>query len=150
MTKKKICLVSSSGGHYEQLKMLDSLKENYEIFYVTERTSYANSANYFLTPTGLNDKFYILKMIKNFFYSLLIFFKERPFAVVTTGTMVAIPLSILAKIFKKKLIYIESFARVTDSSKTGELMYKIADLFIVQWESMKEIYPKAVYGGSLY
>jgi len=29
-------------------------------------------------------------------------------------------------------------------------MYKRADLFIVQWENLKEIYPDAIYGGSLY
>ena len=26
----------------------------------------------------------------------------------------------------------------------------IADLFIVQWEEMLELYPKAVYGGAIY
>ena len=29
-------------------------------------------------------------------------------------------------------------------------MYKHADLFIIQWESLKEVYPDAVYGGSIY
>ena len=26
----------------------------------------------------------------------------------------------------------------------------IADLFIVQWEEMLKLYPKAVYGGAIY
>ncbi len=59
-------------------------------------------------------------------------------------------MAFLAKLFGKKLIYIESFARVYDGSKTGKLLYKYADLFIVQWESLKEVYPKAIYGGSIY
>ena len=33
---------------------------------------------------------------------------------------------------------------------TGQLVYKFADLFIVQWESMKELYPNSTYGGWIY
>ena len=51
---------------------------------------------------------------------------------------------------KKKIIYIESFARVDEASLTGKLMYPIADKFIVQWEEMLKLYPKAVYGGAIY
>ena len=38
--KKKICLISSSGGHYEQLLMLRPLIENNNGFIVTEKTKY--------------------------------------------------------------------------------------------------------------
>lgn len=148
--KIKICLISSSGGHYEQLKMLKKLETEYDVFWVTEKTTYTSKADYYMTQTGLNDKFYMLRMFGNLIKSIKIWFIERPDYVITTGTMVAIPMSLLAKLFKKKLIYIESFARVTNGSKTGDLLYKYADIFIVQWESMKEVYPNAIYGGSLY
>ena len=29
-------------------------------------------------------------------------------------------------------------------------MYKIADLFIVQWKELLNIYPNAVYGGGIF
>lgn len=147
---KKICLVSSSGGHYEQLKMLKSLGEKYDIFFITEETDYASQASYYLPQTGSNDKYFIFKMIINFGKSIKIWFKERPDVVITTGTVVALPLAFFAKLFGKKLIYIETFARVYDGTKAGKLMYKFADLFIIQWESLKKIYPDAVYGGSIY
>jgi len=91
-----------------------------------------------------------LKMIINFFSSIKIWYIERPDFVITTGTMIVLPMAFLAKLFRKKLIYIESFSRIYDGSRTGRLMYKYADLFIIQWESLREIYPKAVYGGSIY
>lgn len=50
----------------------------------------------------------------------------------------------------KKIIYIESFARVHNPSLTGRLVYKIADLFIVQWEDMLKVYDKAVLGGGFF
>lgn len=148
--RKKLCLISSSGGHYEQLKMLAPLAEENDVIWITERTQYKSDADYYLMQTGLTDKFFIFKMMINFLKTLMIWFKERPDYVITTGAMVVLPMAFLAKLFGKKLIYIESFARVYDGSKTGKLLYKYADLFIVQWESLKEVYPKAIYGGSIY
>ena len=57
---------------------------------------------------------------------------------------------IIMKIHGKELIYIESFAKVNSATKTGKLIYKIADRFLVQWETMKNIYPKATYVGGIY
>lgn len=148
--KNKICMISSSGGHYEQLKMLKNLGINNEIFWVTEKTSYASKANYYLIQTGTKDKLFPFKMIVNFWKSYIIYLKEKPDYIVTTGTMVSIPILLISKLFRKKIIYIETFARVYDGTKAGKLMYKYADLFIIQWESLQEIYPEAVYGGSIY
>lgn len=146
----KICLISSSGGHYEQLKKLKGLELDNEIFLVTEKTAYSSKADYYLIQTGLKDKWFLLKMLANAAKSLKIWIKEKPDYVVTTGTMIVIPMALFAKLFRKKLIYIETFARVYDGTKAGKLMYKYSDLFIIQWESLQEIYPDAVYGGSIY
>ena len=55
----------------------------------------------------------------------------------------------LGKIFGSKIIYIETFANRNKKTATGRLI-SIADLFIVQWKEMLKLYPKAVYGGSIY
>ncbi|MGO4927786.1 PssD/Cps14F family polysaccharide biosynthesis glycosyltransferase [Fundicoccus sp. Sow4_F4] len=149
-TKIKICLISSSGGHYEQLKMLKKLEEKYDVFWVTEQTKFKSQADYYLLQTGLKDKKYPFKMAMNFFKSLKIWYIEKPDLIITTGTMVALPLAIISKVFRKKVIYIETFARINDGTKSGKLMYKIVDLFIIQWETLKDIYPEAVFGGSIY
>jgi UDP-N-acetylglucosamine:LPS N-acetylglucosamine transferase len=148
--QKKLCLISSSGGHYEQLRMLMPLALQYRICWVTEATAYAAPADYYLIQTGSKDRWHLFKMIRNLFRSCRIWAIERPDFVITTGTMVAIPMIFLSRLFRKKLIYIESFARTQGGTKTGRLAYKYADLFIVQWESLKTVYPNAVYGGSIY
>lgn len=53
---------------------------------------------------------------------------------------------------KKKIVYIESFARVDSPSLTGKIMYKLklANLFIVQWEEMLKFFPNAVVGGRIF
>ena len=68
----------------------------------------------------------------------------------TTGTHTAGPMCYFGKLFRSKIIYIETFANRNRKTATGKLIYPIADLFIVQWEEMKELYPKAVYGGAIY
>ena len=54
------------------------------------------------------------------------------------------------KIFQKKVIFIESFAKVNSSTLTGKFIYKFADQFYVQWEEMLEVYPNAIYKGGIY
>lgn len=61
-----------------------------------------------------------------------------------------IPICLVSKIAGKRLIYIESFAKVTSATLTGKLLYKFADQFYVQWESMLKVYPKAIYLGGIY
>ena len=145
-----ICMVSSSGGHYEQLCMLRPLAEEHRLFWITERTDYNSPADYYLIQTGLKDIWFPVKMATNMFHAIRIWIKEKPDVVITTGTMIALPFCLLARLTRRKFIYIESFARVYDGTKAGKLMYKFADLFIYQWETLKDIYPKGVYGGSIY
>lgn len=150
MKKAKIIMISSSGGHYEQLSMLKSLEEKYNLIWITEKTKYKSKADYYLFQTGTTDKLYLLKMIWIFLRSLFIWIKERPDYVVTTGAIIAIPISLIAKVFRKKVIFIETYARIENSSKTGRFFHKFADLFIVQWEKLEKHYPKSKFGGSIY
>ena len=149
--KPRLCFVSSSGGHWEQLQKLDPLAEKYEGFFVTEKhslTSHWESIS--CSKLTSKDKLMPLKMLWNSIYTVGIWIKERPDFVITTGTMVAYPFYLLAVLFHKKIVYIETFGRANMATVAGKKMEKHADLFIVQWESQKKYYKKAVYGGCLY
>ena len=56
----------------------------------------------------------------------------------------------LGKIFGSKIIFIETFANIRTKTITGRLLYPISDKFIVQWKSMLDIYPDAIYGGWIF
>lgn len=148
--KPKLCLVSSSGGHWEQLLKLQPLIEKYDGFLVTEKTQYPASAKYLMIQTDLKDKLMLFKMVVNGLRSIKIWIKERPDFVITTGTMIAYPFYLLAVIFHKKFVFIETFGRANMATVAGKLMEKHSDLFIVQWESQVKHYKKAIYGGCLY
>jgi UDP-N-acetylglucosamine:LPS N-acetylglucosamine transferase len=69
-------------------------------------------------------------------------------AVVSNGSGPAIPIMIAAKLTGRKVIYIESMARIFSRSLTGALAYHfLADLFFVQWPEQKLLYPDAIYKG---
>lgn len=146
----KLCLVSSSGGHWEQLRKLEILIDKYDGFLVTEKTHFEANAKYLMKQTDLKDEMMIFKMIYNSIVAFKIWIKEKPDFVITTGTMVAYPFYLLSIIFKKKFIYIETFGRANMPTVAGKMMEKHSDLFIVQWKTQKKHYKKAIYGGCLY
>jgi len=151
----KICFAASSGGHYEQLILLKPLIEKYKSFILTETTNYTiatikDRRTYFLKQVNRKEVFFPLKMIWNTLKSLVIFCKEKPNIIITTGVLATIPICIIAKVFRKKIIYIESFAKTDTPTLTGRLLYKFADQFYVQWEELLKYYPNAIYKGGIY
>lgn len=150
----KVCFAASSGGHYEQLMMLKPLMEKYDSFVLTEKTNYDSSCKdekiYYLRQVNRREKKFLIILILNAFDSLKIYLKEKPDIIVCTGVLAMIPMCMIMKLFGKEIVYIESFAKVTSATETGKIMYKFADRFFVQWESMKEIFPDATYVGGIY
>lgn len=152
--KQKICLAASLGGHLEEIARLTELGNHYDLYLVTEKGGFATlsfcNQVYYLNHINRKELLFIPKYIINFFRSFYILIKEKPYSIISTGALATYPTCLLGKLLGKQIIYIESFARVNSASLTGKLMYRIADLFIVQWEEMLEIFPKAVYGGGIF
>ncbi len=133
--------------------MLKPLMKKYDGFIVTERTDYKINSNfptYDLLQVNRKEHLFVMRMLFNTVKSFWIFLKERPDAIITTGVLAVVPLCLICKILRCKLIYIESFAKVNSPTETGKFLYRIADRFYVQWESMLTVYPKAVYIGGIY
>ncbi len=155
---KKVMFISSTGGHLNELLQLAPLFEKYDYTIVTEKDKtneklkekYKNKVYYLPYGTRSHLLTYIIKYIYLCIKTVYIYFKIRPKVIVTTGTNTAGPMCYLGKIFGSKIIYIETFANTNKKTATGRLVYPIADLFIVQWEEMLKLYPKAKLGGSIY
>ena len=76
--------------------------------------------------------------------------KEKPDLIISSGAAVAVPFFYIGKLLGAKLIYVEVFDRINSSTLTGKLVYPVADRFIVEWEEMKKVYPKAINLGSIF
>jgi len=154
---KKVLFISSTGGHLNELLQLDSLFKKYDSYLITEKTktniNLKNKYNkvYYLVYGTKDHMFsYIFKFTYNIIKSFILYLKIRPKVIVTTGTHTAVPMCYIGKLFGSKIIFIETFANRTTKTLSGKLVYPIADKFMVQWESMLELYPKAIYAGWIY
>lgn len=156
--RKKIVLICSDGGHLAQTLHLKDMFLKYNYLLVTEKTP----ATVSLQET-YNTKFlasrskgqergfsFYLTLLKNMFLSFKILISHYPKAVISTGSHTAIPMCFLAKLMGIKVVFILSYARVTSKAKSADLMYKIADKFIIQWPDEKLNYSKGIYLGGIY
>ena len=158
MSKRRVMFIASTGGHLEELLQLKSMFSKYDYTLITERTKsnlylkdiYKKKVHYLIYGTKHHFLVYPFKLLINCFISLFYYFKYRPDYIITTGVHTAGPMCCIRKIFGRKIIYIETFANMVTKTATGRLLYPISDKFIVQWESMKKIYPNSEFGGWIF
>ena len=148
----KVCLVGSSGGHLTHLHMLKPFWKDVDRFWVTFDKEDARSLLerekmypcYY--PTNRSVKALVINTIK----AVCILTKEKPDLIISSGAAVAVPFFYIGKLLGAKLIYIEVFDRIDKPTISGKMVYPIVDKFIVEWEEMKQIYPKAINFGSIF
>lgn len=158
MKKKKVMFISSVGGHLTQLLQLKSIYPHYDYILITEKNDVTKDlkekyrVNYL--PYGSRNQRFIYPFILfyNCLKSFYFFIRYNPEVIITTGANTVAAMCCLGKLFGKKVIYIESFAKRTSPTITGKCIYKLHayTTFVVQWESMLKIYPKAKYWGGIY
>lgn len=156
MKKKRVMFICSVGGHLTQMLELKKIFDDYDYVLVTEKTDVTKNMadkynmNYLMYGSRKYFFKYIFVCIYNILKSIGLFIKYRPKVIVTTGTHTAVVMCYLGWIFRRKVIYIESYAKRTSQTMAGKMVYPIATTFIVQWESMLKFYPKAKYFGGIY
>lgn len=150
---KKIMCLASSGGHLDELMQLEDILKQYETVLVTEKSEFKNeifSNIYNVEQINRKEKRFVWNFFRLFIDSWKIYKKERPDVMLSTGALATIPLALIGKLGGCRIVYIESFARVTKPSTTGKIMYRISDVFVIQWKELKKYYPKAIYLGSIF
>ena len=148
----KICLVCSHGGHLVQMMRIGDAFKGHDDFLVTydsEATKNIENA-YLIKFEGWDLKGKIL-LVKYIIKAFRILIKEKPDVIISTGGgEIAVPFCYVGKVLGAKVIFIETLSRITTPSRGGQLVYPIADLFLVQWESLLKKYgAKAKYWGKV-
>ena len=151
-TQPKIALVSSSGGHLTQLHMLSKSWENYDRFWVTFNKDDANTllkgetVHHCYYPTNRSIK----NTLKNTWLAIKLLTKEKPDLIISTGAAVAVPFFYIGKLLGAKTIYVEIFDRMDTPTLTGKLVHPVTDKFIVQWDSMEQVYKNSESFGGIF
>ena len=152
---KKVLFICSTGGHLTEMMQLSSLFGQYDSVLITEKDKTTANLNlkipvhYLFFGTRKHLFRYIFVFSLNIFKSFYYFFKIRPDIIITTGAHTAVPMVYIGHFFKKKIVFVESIARVHSKSMAGRLMEKRIDKLIVQWEEMTKVYKGAEYFGPL-
>ena len=154
ITKAKVCIPTSSGGHLTHMRMLmPVLNTAADRFWVTFDKEDANTALagervyhcYF--PTNRN----VRNTLRNTLLAIRVLRRERPDLIVSSGAAIAVPFFLVGKLMGgAKTVYVEVFDRVDAPTLTGRLVRRFTDLFVVQWPEMTEVYPGSVDLGSIF
>lgn len=149
----KICLASSAGGHLRELQLaVGSIPAEYDCYWLTLKTT--------STKAFMKDKEHVFlqnfqpsrkwTLFVNAAQALFWVLVKRPDVIITTGAGVCVPTVAFAKkLLGTKIIFINSAADVDHPSKTPVWIRPYADLFLVQWSDMLEVFPDAVCCGVL-
>jgi beta-1,4-N-acetylglucosaminyltransferase len=148
---RRYCLVGSSGGHLLQLVALRDLWARGDRFWVCFDKEDARSilqderCYWGAYPTNRN----LPNLVRNFGLAWLIFRRERPTVVLSTGAGIAIPFFLLGRLFGATLVYIEVYDRVTSPTVTGRFCHMFAHVFALQWPEQQRFYRKGQIIGPL-
>lgn len=154
--KEKVCFLASSGGHLEEISRLVEIEEKYDNFLVTEKGKFEElhfgKKVIYVYQINRKEILFPFKFIGLILKAFKILLKEKPTVLISTGALATVPFCIVGKLLGKRIVYIESFARVDTPSLTGKVIYKLklANLFVVQWEDMLKYFPEAIVGGRIF
>jgi len=157
----RLLLILGEGGHSkEMLRLSDLMGSAYLYSYILVSDDEVTAAK--ITKPGPvyrvirpRDKVHhivrdALKTALCAAQAFAILLRSHPDAVITTGPSVAVPVCAVAKLLRRKVIFIETGSRIHALSTTGRMMYRLADLFLVQWDELLPSCPRAVYAGRLW
>jgi len=155
-----VLVVLGEGGHTtEILKLVDLLGPIYHYSYLIPIHDHTSKGKIKMVgpvyranlPRGKRSN--LLTTLKDCFMCSVqqfrILLRAQPAAILSAGAGIAVPISIFGRLLGAKIIYVETACRVRMLSVTGRILYCIAHLFFVQWESLVAQYPKAIYAGRL-
>lgn len=145
----KICVVSSIGGHLDEAMQLLPVLEAHDWFFVVNAEGEL--------PERLDGRTARIvhserdwKLFVNLWEAIRILRVRRPDVILSFGAGPAVPFALVGKAMGMKIVFVETFAAVTRPTLTGRILYRLADLFLYQWESLGPVYPKGIYGGPVF
>ena len=158
---KKIAVVLGRGGHTAQtFALVESLGDNFEYIYIIglldkltpKKIRLKGRVLRVFTPRLLPQDSRLMSVIRTILTLLLSFIYLsifRPNVIISCGTGMTVPVFYSARTLGIPTVFIESMSRVETLSKTGRMMLGRVSLFMVQWKTLAEKTPGAVYGGQL-
>jgi UDP-N-acetylglucosamine:LPS N-acetylglucosamine transferase len=147
-----LLLVTSNGGHLDQLARLRPWWAQHDRTWVTfdtpdARSVLAGELNVVdaYHPTTRNAR----NLMRNSVQARVTMRRFQPTVVISTGAAVALPYFALARSQDVRTVYIEVFDRIETPTLTGKLVRPFTDLMLAQWPEQRALYNNMIEVGPL-
>ena len=133
----RVLAVASGGGHWVQLERLRPAFRGFDVAYVSMFESYRQMVkghSYYVIPDA--SRFDITGFIPVFWRAAKIVIRERPAAIVTTGSAPMLAFLMLGRLIGAKTLWIDSIANSERLSSSGRLARKLAHQVVSQWPTV--------------
>ena len=131
----RVLFVSSSGGHWIQLRRLDPAFEGWSRFYACTNGDYRSMIDaeerFFALPEA--DRWNKLRLVYQALIVLWVLVRTHPDVVVSTGASPGFFAVLFGHLLRKKTIWVDSIASVDELSLSGQHAGHFADLWLTQW-----------------
>jgi UDP-N-acetylglucosamine:LPS N-acetylglucosamine transferase len=152
----KLIVGASAGGHANELQiLLDAARGVWPVEPAAYITTMEITARGFaqrgkpVYVIGETDRRKPLRAFAVLLRALRVALRERPEAVVTTGSLPLAIFCVWAKLLGARIVWIDSVAQIDEMSLSGRLMSRVADLCLAQWPDVAARHPNVEYAGEV-
>lgn len=138
-SQPRVLFVSSSGGHWIQLRRLRPAFEAWNCHFACTdpgcRTTIEPGEKFFAIPEA--SRWNKLRLVYQAGMVLWTLFRVRPEVVVSTGAAPGFFAMLFGSLLGRKTIWVDSIANVDELSLSGRQARRFADLWLTQWEHLE-------------
>jgi UDP-N-acetylglucosamine:LPS N-acetylglucosamine transferase len=136
--KREVLFVSSSGGHWTQLRRLRPAFDGWSQLYACTNAGYRATVDpeerFFVLPEA--TRWNKVRLVYQALIVLWILLRTRPEVVVSTGASPGFFAMLFGRLLRKKTIWVDSIANVDELSLSGQQARRFADLWLTQWRHL--------------
>ena len=136
--KRRVLFVSSSGGHWVQLRRLRPAFDGWARHYACTNAGYRSTVDpeegFFGVPEA--TRWNKLRLVYQAVMVLWVVLRTRPDVVVSTGASAGFFAMLFGRLLRRKTIWVDSIANVDELSLSGRQARRFADLWLTQWEHL--------------
>jgi UDP-N-acetylglucosamine:LPS N-acetylglucosamine transferase len=136
---QRLLAIASGGGHWIELMRLKPVFADYDTVFVSMFDNYKadlKGQRCYVIPDA--SRFRLYTFLPIFWLALKIILRERPSAVVTTGSAPMLPILLMARLFGARTLWIDSIANPEVLSTSGRIAKRIAHVCVAQWPKVAE------------
>lgn len=150
----KLCVGASAGGHMNQLLRLLEHSSDWNVeprVFLTTHPALAETLRKRGKTYDLGEcnRDRPLRIVLVALRALWFALRERPTALVTTGSLPVAIACLWCKLLGTKIVWIDSIANTEELSMSGKLMRRVADLFLTQWPGVADKYDDVEFAGQI-